>query len=499
MNIINTIKKNRVEIFLLILILIDFSGSLASMELRAEEPRRAIVAMEMILGKEWIIPKIHGWNYYNKPPFFNWIMAVFFKISGNFSEPWVRTPSLLSFLLTSFLVFKLVSKYADKKIAFVATILLLTSVDIFFYGAVDTGEIDLFLALVIFLQGRAILHYSNKEKWLSLFITSYLFVAIGVLTKGLPPLIIQGLILIIWLAYSKQFRKLFSWQHFTGLLLFISIITTYFFAYDQKENVYAFIMQLAKETTQQSALETRWQAVALNILQSPLQLFYISLPASGLLLFLLKKNIRKSLKNNRLFQFSLIYTLINIVPYFIAGDTANRYLYPAFPFIAIMAALIFKQAAFAVQPSKWFLKYSTLLWIFTGLAIARMAYNIWGIPFQKRTSGSLIYVKLSSQLLNATHSNPVYLTGYPEKLVANPTFPFVKIKPDTVFIPPLIPYQLPYYITKATGQVMRYDTIPHKGLYYLTPEDFLKDKDATIHYRFFDQWAKRELALVTFK
>ena len=392
MDVINTIKKNRFEIFLLLLIVIGLSGSLATMELRAEEPRRAVVAMEMILGKEWIVPKIHGWNYYNKPPFFNWIMALFFKISGSFSEPWVRMPSLLSFILTSFLVFKLVSKYADKKIAFIAAVLLLTSVDIFFYGAVDTGEIDLFLTLLIFLQGRAIFYYSKEEKWLFLFTTSYLLTAIGVLTKGLPPVIIQGLVLVIWLTYNKQFMKLFSWQHLIGLLLFALIIAAYFYAYNQKENVYAFIMQLANETTQQSALETTWQSVAQNILQSPFQLFYISLPASALLLFLLKKNIRKSLGNNKLFQFSLIYALINIVPYFIAGNTANRYLYPAFPFIAILAALIYKHAMSSPQPSKWVMKYSTLLWVFTGLAVARVAYNIWGIPFQKRTSGPVLYM-----------------------------------------------------------------------------------------------------------
>src|SRR3954451_16165399 len=101
MSIINTIKKNRFEFFLLILILIGFSGSLAAMELRAEEPRRAIVSMEMMLGKEWIVPKIHGWNYYNKPPFFNWIMALFFKISGSFSEPRVMMPYFFYFLFTS--------------------------------------------------------------------------------------------------------------------------------------------------------------------------------------------------------------------------------------------------------------------------------------------------------------------------------------------------------------------------------------------------------------
>ncbi len=483
---------------LVVLIVIGLSGSLGTMELRAEEPRRAIVAMEMILGKEWIIPKIHGWIYYNKPPLFNWLMAAGFKLSRSFSEPWVRLPSLLSFLLTAFLVFKLVIKYSDTRTGFIAALLLLTAVDIFFYGAVDTGEIDLFLMLLMFLQGNSIFYYSRKQKWLSMFLVSYFIAALGILTKGLPPLVVQGLTLIIWLPYLRKFRKLFSWQHVLGIILCISALAGYFLVYNKKENAFIFILQLLNETTQRSALENKWKETALNILQSPLQLFYISLPASALLLYLIRKNIRLSIKNNPLFVFSLLYTLINIVPYFISSATANRYLYPAFPFIAIMGALVYKKTS-SFGNSKWIIKYRRLLVIFLLLSIARITYNIWGIPYQQKTSNSLIYIKLTSELLNFSNGKPIYLTGSPEKFIADPTIPFIKIPPDTVVIPPVIPYQLPYYITKATGQIMRYDPIPRKGLYYLTPVDFFKDKNAIVHFKFLDQWMHRELALVTFQ
>jgi 4-amino-4-deoxy-L-arabinose transferase-like glycosyltransferase len=50
------------------LILISLFSGLNILELNGEEPRRATVAMEMALSDQYISPKIHGWNYYNKPP-----------------------------------------------------------------------------------------------------------------------------------------------------------------------------------------------------------------------------------------------------------------------------------------------------------------------------------------------------------------------------------------------------------------------------------------------
>ena len=42
----------------------------AQLQLRSEEPRRAIVAMEMIFSGDYLQPQLNGWPYYNKPPFF---------------------------------------------------------------------------------------------------------------------------------------------------------------------------------------------------------------------------------------------------------------------------------------------------------------------------------------------------------------------------------------------------------------------------------------------
>ena len=50
--------------------------------LHFEEPRRAIVALEMELTGNWWVPKINGEYYYNKPPVYNWLLIGLYKVFG---------------------------------------------------------------------------------------------------------------------------------------------------------------------------------------------------------------------------------------------------------------------------------------------------------------------------------------------------------------------------------------------------------------------------------
>lgn len=492
-------KYNRllfVEILLLILLVVGIAGSLQQMELRAEEPRRAIVAMEMMLGKNYTVPKIFGANYYNKPPLFNWVLTGMFTLSGSFSEVWVRLPSILSLLITCLIIYLFVKRYYNRQTAFIAALLYVFSADIFFYGAVDAGEMDLFLTLILFIQGLSIFYYSTRQKWWQAFIISYTCMAAGVLTKGLPLVVIQGALLLCWFIYIKQFKKLFSIQHIAGLVIGATIIYVYFLAYSKKEDVLLFISQLLTESAQRSAFGNKLEAIALNLIQAPLQLFYLSLPATALLLYACSKKVRALLKGDKFIAFAIMFTVIICALFFLSPDTANRYLYPVFPFIAIMAAIIYVKAGTVLSSSKWLISYKGLLGIFLFLAVLRIAYNIWGIPYQQKIALTN-YRLLSDTLLQHSTNNPIYLTGTPEAHEVK-SFLFFHPGKQSIGVPPTIPYQLPYYITKATNNIMRYDSIPQKGLFYLTPADFIKDKQATVYFTFYDTWVGRNLALVKF-
>ena len=43
---------------------------------RWEEPRRCLVAMEMIASGDYIVPTVMGETYLKKPPLYNWLIAL---------------------------------------------------------------------------------------------------------------------------------------------------------------------------------------------------------------------------------------------------------------------------------------------------------------------------------------------------------------------------------------------------------------------------------------
>lgn len=111
---------NKLLLAAVILLAIGYFSGLSILELRAEEPRRAVVALEMYESGNWLVPTIHGEPYYNKPPFFNWALASAFTIFGNTSEWVVRLPALLAWWATAISLFFLVRRYLSTKEAWLA-------------------------------------------------------------------------------------------------------------------------------------------------------------------------------------------------------------------------------------------------------------------------------------------------------------------------------------------------------------------------------------------
>ncbi len=496
MKLIKHLTFTQLCVALLLLLCIALAGSLTSMELRAEEPRRALVAMEMVMRNEWIVPKIHDAEYYNKPPLFNWLMAAVFTLTGSFGEVAVRLPSLLAFLFAAFLVFKITGTYTSKKTGVIAAFLLLCSADILFYGSVNTGEIDLFFMLLVFLQAIAIFHYSQKEQWLHMFVLSYIFTSAGVLTKFLPALLFQAVALAVWLAYTRQFRRLFSWQHFAGIVCCALLAGSYFYVYSTKADVWKLLINLINESTQQSGLESDALRTLITFLKSPLLLFYILLPGSLLLYFTRYKSARSAITRNPLMVFSLLFILFNIPVYIITSKIHNRYLYPLFPFAAILFAGIYHAAAKEESVIK-VVSYRTILGLCMLMTVARIGYNIWGIPYQQKTAQQLSFRKLTTEICTLTGYRPVHITGKPDTLLANPVLPFVDLPADTLLIPPFIQPQVPYYCALYTKAVMKYDPAPRTGTFYIVPVSDLPAEQVTV-YKYFEGWNHRPFALAVF-
>ena len=127
------------QIAALAILIIGLFSKVGTVELYAEEPRRAIVSLEMEMSGEYIVPTIHGENYYNKPPFYNWVLIGSAKLMGGFSEWSMRMPGLISFILLALCVYKATKKYINKDAAMLAGLGFLANPDILFYASNVAG------------------------------------------------------------------------------------------------------------------------------------------------------------------------------------------------------------------------------------------------------------------------------------------------------------------------------------------------------------------------
>ncbi|MCB0661249.1 MAG: glycosyltransferase family 39 protein [Saprospiraceae bacterium] len=480
------------SIVALTLVLFALFSGIDILELRAEEPRRALVALEMWINAEYLVPTLHDWTYLNKPPLFNWILLGFYKLFGAADEWVVRLPGLLSFLLTGWLIYYFLKTRIEKEWAFLAMLGYWTSVDLLFYGAVNTGEIDLFFSLLIFVQALWIYYFSEKEKWIWLFLGTYLLGAAAFLTKGIPAVLFTGFTLFGWLIWKGYWKKIFSWQHLLGLVIGLSPLVLYVYAYMLEADLPLYLTALVKDATRKSAAESSVLDILLHLFVFPLEVMVVILPWSILFLYLFSSRfITMASRIPAFVPFFGFFILINIWVYWISPDTRNRYIYP---FVPLLISLLFWLAATVKK-----VKPNLVLWLVIGLSIARITYNVIGMPHQQNLSDFLIYREHCKEMLAITGDAPVYLIGEPEceEQTGNPVGSFYGIK--EIWTPPLIPYQIPYYLSKSSKKVMSYQEKPIIGAYYLAEKEYASNFNPKILYEFKENWIKNDLVLFKYE
>jgi 4-amino-4-deoxy-L-arabinose transferase-like glycosyltransferase len=397
---------------------------------------------------------------------------------------------LLAWWGSAVLLFFMARHYIDQKQAILASLFLLTFGDILFYGSVNSGEIDLFFSSLILVQGIAIFHFGERQQWGLLFLASYLFTALAVLTKGLPAAAFQVFGLLAYALSSKQWKWLFSGFHVLGIVGLTTIVGGYLYAYAQQESLLPFLSNLLKETTQRTAAENTFGETLKESLVFFPNLFKLLLPWSLLIFALIKKEVRQQVLANSLLRFAFFFVLTNIWIYVISPDGFNRYLYPFFPFIALLLAALF----FRVRPN-W---YRGVLIGMCCIAVLRIGYNAFGMPHQQRTLKNLIYRDLNATLLQLTANEPIYWTGEPYQWTANPSLFGYELGEAQLQTPPLLPYQIPYYLSHTNNYIMAHHEQPQPNTFYLAYLDFVEGKEVEILHQFQERWTKREMVLIQF-
>ncbi|HEX8176468.1 MAG TPA: glycosyltransferase family 39 protein [Pyrinomonadaceae bacterium] len=191
------------------------TGSLAAWD----EAIYAQVSKEIVQGGDGLT--LH-WEYqpwFEKPPLFMWITALFYRLFG-VSEFWARLPSALSGIALVGVTYLIGSYTYSKRVGLLAAVILLTCYH--FLSFSRFGTMDVMLTLFTYLAVYAYLRLkSENQKWWYLV---WLSCALALMVKGAGGIIAPAAILLA-LAFDKRFSAAIRLRHFwQGVLLALLII-----------------------------------------------------------------------------------------------------------------------------------------------------------------------------------------------------------------------------------------------------------------------------------
>ena len=499
-------KKQYLFIFILLIIFLFFYR-LDYLPLKFEEPRRALVATEMIISGNYWVPTINGEFYYNKPPLFNWLIAGLFNIFG-FSE-WVeRFPTFLSiigFCIVNFIYFR---RRIGVENSALASFCFALSGHMLFYFSFQ-GEIDMTYSFVVYLQVLCIIHFFDKKNYLLLFMTSYLLMTVGVLMKGLPSIAFQGLTLLGFFLWHRRFGKLFHPTHFLALGISVFLLSYYFRQYGAYNDPELLIAKLTVESVSRSVGDMDITHYSVQLVKFPLLILYLMLPWS-LLFFAPKKYAWKSLRENKWVSYCLLFLIVNTWLYWISPGTRDRYIYAFLPFF--YNVLIFVSAdwlrrknhivSIALYSSGSIISMSLLVlpfidvrfpFIWSIVTVLSITILLWSVTKKKLHAvfGFLalmfflriyydqvifpIRAKSRDNIAAISHANEVLKIVNGEKLeyvspVSESQMKLPFQAPVTIKEIGRLPYQFSFYYSSQSGQIIEWKEEPGTNFYITAVE-----------------------------
>ena len=225
-HLVGQLTSRPTQVQVLILIILIWAGihlpGLGSVELKHEEPRRALPALHMLASGDWLVPRVGSIPFLRKPPMLHWLIAVSFLVTGTKSEWAVRLPSALATLALALAIGRIGSGWLGARGGLLAAILFLTN-----FAILETGRLAELEAVYIASSGIGLLIWIAQ--WLRgargwrLWLLPALFLSFAMLTKGPTHLLFFYGVVIPTLFFAKDLRALGHPAHWCALALIIGL------------------------------------------------------------------------------------------------------------------------------------------------------------------------------------------------------------------------------------------------------------------------------------
>ncbi len=183
-----------------------------------DEPRFAQVAREMLHSGDYLVPRVNGQPYTEKPPMLFWTTALLSAPVGDVTEFTARLPLAIGGLVTIVLTYLLAQSLYGTSVAFWAALILMTTHR--FWWQARFGQIDMLMTMFLTASLLCFWHWHKNRQSFAL-VGFYLAIAAAVLTKGPPGLVFPFFMILVFYWGKKQDRKDLHWVVGTVVVLII--------------------------------------------------------------------------------------------------------------------------------------------------------------------------------------------------------------------------------------------------------------------------------------
>ncbi|MCF6286049.1 MAG: glycosyltransferase family 39 protein, partial [Candidatus Hydrogenedentes bacterium] len=202
-------RDSRVFYALLLLALVVFGANIGGYDLwPPDEPRFTEVAREMVESGDYLVPRVNGEVYQEKPPLLFWLIALSSTPFGDVNEWAARIPSVLCAVYVVALTFALASRLFTTQVALWSALILMSCFQ--FWWQARRGQIDMVLTAGMMTTLYAFWRWDDErhKKWRFL---AYAGIAAGLLAKGPPALVFPGLFLVAYYWGNREGRAATRW------------------------------------------------------------------------------------------------------------------------------------------------------------------------------------------------------------------------------------------------------------------------------------------------
>ena len=197
-----------------------------------DEGRYAEVGRWMLVSGDWLVQRLNGIPFFHKPPLLYWLEASSFALFG--TSVWTARLVIAAHAIGMWALLWVCARHWAGVAVARRSVWMLGGSAAFLLGGQYVNHdmlVATWIGVAIWCFARALLHEDGVHaNWGR---AGFVACALGVLSKGLIGLLLPGLVLFIWISWTRQWRKVWALPWFSGLALFVAIAVPWFVLAEQ--------------------------------------------------------------------------------------------------------------------------------------------------------------------------------------------------------------------------------------------------------------------------